>query len=1072
MSHATSSPTDSSVPNAPEHAAAAVRAAFIKFFEDRAHTFVPSSTTCPMNDPSLRDTFANAGMNQYKPIFQGTLPPDSPLAGIKRAVNSQKCIRAGGKHNDLDDVGKDTYHHTFFEMLGNWSFGDYFKAEAIAWSVELLVTVWGIDKDRLYATYFEGDESQGLPADLETRDLWREFLPDDHILPGNMKDNFWEMGDTGPCGPCSEVHYDRIGSEKRGGRNAADLVNMDDPDVLEVWNNVFIQFDRVEDGSLRPLPAKHVDTGMGLERIVSVLQDKRSNYDTDIFMPIFEAIRKITGARAYSGKLGAEDADGVDEAYRVIADHIRTLTIAITDGQMPGNEGRGYVLRRILRRAVRYGRQKLNAPEGFFSALVPTVVRSLGDAFPELKKDPEKIRGIIAEEEESFGRTLDRGTQLFLESLAQTLNGCKVRDNVFDSQPENSKGSLFVEVEVQKPTALVSRSEPTAETRKKWQERQPDPADPDCWSLKLMYIDPKFGRSKRWMETGLDSERGKQILGGLKKQPLIPGDIAFKLYDTFGFPVDLTMIMAEERGLTVDVEGFEKAMAEQKERSRQGGRKDDETKFEMRAEHTAQLANLNVKPTDDHDKFHAREIKATVKAIFNGENFDEHTRATGVARKVGIILDKTNHYAEMGGQVGDHGELTVIHDLGKPGGGHFRVEDTQAFGGYVVHIGHVTKGELRVGESVSCQLEQSRRSRIAANHTTTHLLNLALKDALGDSVDQRGSLVDPDRLRFDFTHNQGVAIDELEHIESLVRRQIDADHAVHAEVVALEPAQKINGLRAVFGETYPDPVRVVSIGAPVSDLLAEPHKEDWAMQSTEFCGGTHLQSTKQAEAFVLTSEEGIAKGTRRISGLTGVAAKSVIEAADVLDREIGALSSLPDSMLAKAVQDAVQKVDQTTLPAVRKAKAREALAGLQERAKAAAKAVAAQKAAEAQQMAQTIATNEAGSPDTMVVATLELGSDRKALESAMKVITAACPNKAVMLFSPDADAGRASVMASVPKPLVGMGFKAGDWVKAVAGIMGGKGGGRPDTAQGSGTDLSKLNDAVTEARHFAARASS
>ena len=378
--------------------ASAIRRSFIQFFEERAHTFVPSSTTCPINDPSLRDTFANAGMNQYKPIFQGTLDPNSPLQGLKRAVNSQKCIRAGGKHNDLDDVGKDTYHHTFFEMLGNWSFGDYFKEEAIGWSFELLTKVWGIDPDRLYATYFEGNPDQDLPPDLETKAIWMKYLPEDHILPGNMKDNFWEMGDTGPCGPCSEVHYDRI-----GGRNAADLVNQDDPNVLEVWNNVFIQFDRVEGGTLNPLPDKHVDTGMGLERIVSVLQNKLSNYDTDIFMPLFDAIQKLTGARAYSGKVGADDTDGVDEAYRVIADHIRTLVIAITDGQMPGNEGRGYVLRRILRRAVRYGRQKLNAPEGFFAALAPTVVASLGEAFPELKENPTRVQAIIADEEESFG---------------------------------------------------------------------------------------------------------------------------------------------------------------------------------------------------------------------------------------------------------------------------------------------------------------------------------------------------------------------------------------------------------------------------------------------------------------------------------------------------------------------------------------------------------------------------------------------------------------------------------------------------------------------------------------------
>ncbi|RMH28211.1 MAG: alanine--tRNA ligase [Planctomycetota bacterium] len=961
--------TSASAPIPPGRSAAEVRAAFIKFFEERGHTFVPSSTSCPMNDPSLRDTFANAGMNQFKPIFQGVLPPDSPLAGLKRAVNSQKCIRAGGKHNDLDDVGRDTYHHTFFEMLGNWSFGDYFKKEAIAWSFELLTKVWGIDPDRLYATYFEGAPEQGVPTDTETRDLWRQYLPDDHILPGNMKDNFWEMGDTGPCGPCTEIHYDRI-----GGRNARHLVNQDDPDVLEIWNNVFIQFDRIEGGELKPLPDKHVDTGMGLERIVSVLQDKRSNYDTDVFMPLFDSIRKITGCRPYTGKLGTEDADGVDEAYRVIADHIRTLTVAITDGQMPGNESRGYVLRRILRRAVRYGRQKLNAPEGFLAGLVPTVVASLGDAFPELKKDPEKVRAVIAEEEESFGRTLDRGIKMF-DDLA----------------------------------------------------------------------------------TGSKS---------------ISGEDAFKLYDTYGFPFDLTEIMARERELTVDKAGFEKAMAEQKERSRQGGRKDEGERFELRAEHTAALQRLNVKPTDDSLKFAAREIKATVRAIFNGHNFDQHTGATGTKRRVGIILDKTNFYAEMGGQVGDHGELTVTRDLGKGGGGHFRVEDTQVFGGYVVHIGHVTKGEIRVGEDVACLVDHARRDRIAANHTATHLLNLALRQTLGDGVDQRGSLVDPDRLRFDFSYNQGVEPDQLAAIESSVRELIAADLPVHAEVAPLAQAQHINGLRAVFGEAYPDPVRVVSIGAPVADLLANPADGRWASQSTEFCGGTHLPSTGRAKAFALTSEEGIAKGVRRIFALTGVPAQAAIEAADALDRDAANLAKLPDSELAKGVQQLNARIDQMTIPAVRKAMLRATLAGYQERVKQASKAAAAAKAAEAQKLARGIAASAAGSPDEVVIASLDLGSDKASLEAAMKVIRDANPNKAVLILSPDEDAGRVSVVASVPKCMTDRGLKAGDWVREVTGVMGGKGGGRPDTAQGSGPDLTKVREAVAAARVFAARATS
>jgi alanyl-tRNA synthetase len=856
-------------------------------------------------------------------------------------------------------------------MLGNWSFGDYFKEDAIGWSFELLTKVWGIAPDRLYATYFEGNPDQDLPADEETRAIWRKYLPEDHILPGDMKDNFWEMGDTGPCGPCSEIHYDRLGSEKRGGRNAAHLVNQDDPNVLEVWNNVFIQFDRVEGGALVPLPDKHVDTGMGLERIVSVLQDRLSNYDTDVFGPLFEAIRKITGARAYTGKLGAEDEGGVDEAYRVIADHIRTLTIAITDGQMPSNESRGYVLRRILRRAVRYGRQKLGAPEGFLAGLVPTVVASLGEAFPELKKDPEKVRGIIADEEESFGRTLDRGIKMFEDIAAKTVT--------------------------------------------------------------------------------------------------ISGDDAFKLYDTYGFPFDLTEIMAHERGLTVDRAGFEKAMEEQKERSRQGGRKDDADQLTFRAEHTASLAKLNVKPTDDSPKFTAREIKGAVKAIFNGHNFDQHANATGTKRRVGIVLDKTNFYAEMGGQVGDRGELTVTRDHNRNGGGHFHVEETRAFGGFVLHIGHVTKGQISVGDDVAAVVDHARRDRTGSNHTTTHLLNLALRRTLGDNIDQRGSLVDADRLRFDFTHNQPVTTDELAKVEAIVRERIDADLPVHAEPAPLAAARSICGLRAVFDEAYPDPVRVVSIGAPVADLLADPDSERWPTLSIEFCGGTHLASTGKAKAFALTSEEGIAKGVRRISALTGVPAMAAIEAADSLDAEIAGVGRTPDAELAGAVQDIAARIDQMTLPAVRKAQLRDRLAGLQERVKQAGKAAAAARAGEAQQAARGLAASSAGSPDPVVVATLDVGSDRAALEAALNTVRQACPGKAVMILSPDAEAGRVSVVACVPKPLIDKGLKAGDWVRTVTQILGGKGGGRPDAAQGSGTDLDKVKDAVAEARRSAMR---
>jgi alanyl-tRNA synthetase len=403
-----------------------IRRTFIQFFESKpasgagGHTFWPSSPSVPLEDPTL--LFTNAGMNQFKPLFLNNVDPSSPIARLKRAANSQKCIRAGGKHNDLEDVGKDTYHHTFFEMLGNWSFGDYFKAESISWGWELLTKVFGIAPDRLYATYFAGNVQAGLEPDHEARDIWRQFLPEERIIPGNMKDNFWEMGDTGPCGPCSEIHYDRI-----GGRNAAELVNTGDPDVLEIWNHVFIQFNREDGGILKPLPARHVDTGMGLERLVSVLQNVRSNYDTDLFAPLFLAIERVTHARKpYTGKLGAADKDNSDTAYRVIADHIRTLTFAITDGALPSNEGRGYVLRRILRRAVRFGNQVLGAKPGFFSELVPSVVDRMGDFYPELRRDADRVREIIRGEEESFNRTLNRGIILFDEACVRAFQSARL----------------------------------------------------------------------------------------------------------------------------------------------------------------------------------------------------------------------------------------------------------------------------------------------------------------------------------------------------------------------------------------------------------------------------------------------------------------------------------------------------------------------------------------------------------------------------------------------------------------------------------------------------------------------
>ena len=630
-----------------------VRETFIEFMKGKGHTFWPSNPVVPLNDPTL--LFTNAGMNQYKPIFLGNADPSTALAKLKRATNTQKCIRAGGKHNDLDDVGKDTYHHTFFEMLGNWSFGDYFKREAITWAWELLTVVFKLDPERIYATYFGGDEKQGLAPDDEAKNIWLELLPASRVLPFDCADNFWEMGETGPCGPCTEIHYDRI-----DGRQVPELVNMDDPNVIEIWNNVFIQFNREDNGELKPLPAKHVDTGMGFERIVSILQDLPSNYDTDVFTPLFDAIQAATGARPYEGKLGEEDEGNVDMAYRVVADHIRTLTFAIADGAAPGSDGRDYVLRRVLRRAVRYGREVLGAKEGFFSKLVATVVQRMGGIFPEIKERQKDIEDIIAEEEASFGRTLVKGCERFA-SVAKDVAGA----------------------------------------------------------------------------------------GG----KLISGEDAFQLWDTFGFPVDLTQLMAEERGLNVDMKGFETTMATAKERSR-AARKTGAVELKMEAEATAALKDMGVTPTDDAEKFEVQgTTTAVVKAVYTTKGFVHSTAEAKAGEALGVVLDRTSFYAEQGGQIYDTGAITAAS------GAKLAVADVQVAAGFVLHAGAVEGGALAVGDSVTCAVDLARRLLVEPNHTCTHSLNFALREVLGDHIAQKGSLNTAERLRFDFSHPKVPSLD-------------------------------------------------------------------------------------------------------------------------------------------------------------------------------------------------------------------------------------------------------------------------------------------------------------------------
>ncbi|MCS6850309.1 MAG: alanine--tRNA ligase, partial [Gemmataceae bacterium] len=682
-----------------------IRQQFLDFFTQRyGHTFVPSSPVVPIDDPTL--LFTNAGMNQFKPVFLGT-----ETRPYKRAVNTQKCIRAGGKHNDLDDVGKDTYHHTFFEMLGNWSFGDYFKREAIAWAWQLLTEVWRLDKARLHATVFEGDPGQNLAADDEAAELWRTMTDIDpsHIHRGSKKDNFWEMGDTGPCGPCSEIHYDRT-PDKSGGR----LINKGSANVIEIWNLVFIQFNRGPDGRLTPLPARHVDTGMGFERITAILQGKNSNYDTDIFTPLFQAIRRTTGAADYTGRLD----DLKDIAYRVIADHIRALTFALTDGALPGNEGRGYVLRRILRRAERYGRQYLGTTKPFLCELVMPVVELMGGAFPELTRDPRHVIAVIREEEESFIRTLDRGIKLFEEA----------------------------------------------------------------------------------------AERARR-----SGSSMLSGSDAFRLHDTYGVYIDITEQMASEVGLSVDRAGFERAMAEARQKAREARKKVVVTAVEG-----------ELPPTDDSLKYQGLTAEATIQVWIRDNRVETGRLARG--EPAGLGRDRTNFYAEQGGQVGDVGVI-------RTGTGLFEVEDTQRLGDTVVHWGRVAEGTLAVGQPAILEVSPLRADTMR-NHTATHLLNWALRKVLRTEVDQKGSLVDPLKTRFDFSYHKPLTAEEIAAVERLVNEKIYADLPVTPVVLPLAEARKIPGVRAVFGEKYPDPVRVLMIGADKPADVTLEH-------SVEFCGGTH-----------------------------------------------------------------------------------------------------------------------------------------------------------------------------------------------------------------------------------------
>ena len=998
-----------------------IRRQFIDFFvKKHSHTEVPSSPVVPHADPTL--LFANAGMNQFKDVFLGTGSRD-----FTRAVDTQKCIRAGGKHNDLDDVGKDTYHHTFFEMLGNWSFGDYFKKEAIAWAWELLTEVWQLDPGRLYATYFEGDASEGLEPDSEARDFWLELLPEDRVIPGNKKDNFWEMGDTGPCGPCSELHYDGRPDQQRKQTSGRSLVNADDPNVIEIWNLVFIQFNRGNDGKLTPLPAKHVDTGMGFERIVRVLQGKDSNYDTDVFSPIFKAIQDVTGAAPYGGKLDDSEAGRIDMAYRVIADHIRTLTFALTDGAHCGNEGRNYVLRRILRRAVHFGSNVMGVKENFFYKLVPAVVEAMGETFPELKANPQAVQDELREEEESFRRTLDRGMELFIQESARTFERMSAGWSV-------GRGGTIA-----------------ADGKKSDDHNVPD----------VIGITNEEGNSQR-----VQMPRTLQEIALVKRkhfsdsEVVLKGEAAFRLYDTYGFPIDLTVVLAEQSGLQVDIDGFNQLMAEARERSRAASGSADVAAILQeiyQKEHPVATEFTGYSQTEQTSQswvhlFRLRE---------DGYDFVDEAQP---GDRVAVQIASTPFYAEGGGQVGDTGSIAISDE------GVIRITDTQKIADTWFHIGTVEDGPIRSYKrgprgsepEMTCRVDADRRALITANHTATHIMNHKMRQVLGGNVDQRGSLVDEEKTRFDFTHDKPVKAEEVKQIEQKVNEEIAADLKVHWDYAAKDDALSINGLRAVFGEKYPPKVRVVSIGQPVETLLKAPDSEDWPSYSIEFCGGTHLASTSQAERFAILSEENVAKGIRRVTAVTGKLAEQAAQRAKALFEQIQSLDGKPAEQMVEPLAELAGRINEAGLPLVARAELREKLSQLQDVVKQYEKQQSKAAAGEAVEQARTIADEAEGN---VIVASLD-GADADALRSAMDVIRKKCPEAAMLLAS--VDEGKVAFIAAVPEALIKQGLKAGDWVREVAKVTGGGGGGKPDKAQAGGKDPSKLDDALDRARSFAA----
>lgn len=873
----------------PTMTSAQVRESFIKFFESKDHLFVRSSPVVPHDDPTLM--FTNAGMNQFKAIFLG----DNPK-GWKRACNSQKCLRVSGKHNDLDVVGRDNYHHTFFEMLGNWSFGDYYKKEAIAWAWELLTEVWKLPKERLFATVYEDDD--------EAWQIWKDVsgLPDDRIMRFDAHSNFWEMGDTGPCGPCSEIHYDRgdLATQMETFKDPILGVNGENDRYIEIWNNVFMQYERISDGSLIPLKAKNVDTGMGFERICAILQGKRSNYDTDVFTPIISKVAELSGV-PYT-----DDENGTP--HRVIADHIRAVSFAIADGALPSNEGRGYVLRRILRRASRFARL-LGQKEAFIYKLVQVLADTMGEAFPEIRQRQAFVTEVIKSEEDRFIKTLDAGLERF-EAIVTEMGSAKV----------------------------------------------------------------------------------------------VPGDKVFVLYDTYGFPPDLTGILAEEKGLTIDEAGFEKCMEEQKERARANMKQGINT---MGTEGWTQYSEAST-------NFVGYELSACETKVVR------YREDKGV---LSIVLETSPFYAEMGGQVGDKGML-VSKDL------EIAVFDTVKVNDTALCRGKVVKGEANeqtMGGVFMATVDNERRMDIRRNHSATHLLQAALREVLGSHVQQQGSLVTPDSLRFDFTHFNAMTAEEIQKVEDIVNAKVMECLPVNTDVMGVDEA-KASGAMALFGEKYGDTVRVVKMGVSGEEF------------SKELCGGLHVSNSGNIGMVKIISESSVSAGVRRIEAVTGRGAMTMLRAG---------------AQIVNALRDRLRCKDAEVLDRIQQSF---------EKTQSLEKALQSVKLELATMIAGDVLN---GGLDVMGVMLYVREFDMP--EDKYKELLDGIQNKldkgAVAVIANKVN-GAGSIAVIVGKDVQAKGIKAGDMVRDLAAACNGKGGGRPDRAQAGTREPEKISAAIKDANNW------